>query len=210
MNNVIANAQKLQRQIARGTGQFTDNAQMPLGRDAARIWQADNNLVSPTQGKYPLISPQNPNGSGPQAIHSIRVPSADPTASASWSGGGYPYTADTFLPTTAIKAPNLHVTDDSITGVDWDSTNTATVNNVNGVTTPLPIMAMTGHYFIVPAEMYYQNATNTNNKTLVDVEGASHGLTPCTAWASTPGEFGDTVGEIFNYITNWTATNFGS
>jgi hypothetical protein len=210
MATVTANAQKLQKQIARGTGQFTDNAPMPLGRDAARIWQADNNLVSHTQGQYPLISPQNPNGSAPQTIHSIRVPSADPTANASWSGGGYPYTANTFLSTTAIKAPNLHITDDSITGVDWDSTNTATVNNVNGVTKPLLIMAMTGHYFIVPAEMYYQNAQHTNNKTLVYVEGASHGLTPCTACATTPGEFGDTVGEIFDYITKWTTTNFDS
>jgi hypothetical protein len=207
---VTANAQKLQKQIARGAGQFTDDAPMPLGRDAARIWQADNNLVSHTQGKYPLISPENPNGGAPQTINSIRVPSADPTANASWSGGGYPYTANNFLSTTAIKAPNLHITDDSITGVDWDSTNTATVNNVKGVTTPLLIMAMTGHYFIVPAEMYYQSAQNTNNKTLAYVEGASHGLTPCTACATTPGEFGDTVGEIFHYVANWTAANFSN
>jgi len=82
--------------------------------------------------------------------------------------------------TTAINAPNLHIADDSITGVDWDSTNTATVNNVKGITTPLLIMAMTGHYFIVPAEMHYQSAQNSKNKTLVYVEGESHAPTPCT------------------------------
>jgi hypothetical protein len=207
---LTAQAQKLQQQIARGTGQYSDDAPMPLGRDSAEIWQADNNLLSHTKGKYPVISPGHPDGGAPEIVRSLRVTSADPAANDSWSGGGSPYTANTFMSTTAIKAPNLRITADSITGVDWSSTNTATVDNVNGITKPLLVMSMTGHYFLVPAEMYYDSAQHTNNKTLIFVEGASHGFTPCTACATTPGEFGDTVAETFNYVGNWVTANFGS
>ena len=57
--------------------------------------------------------------------------------------------------------------------------------------------------------MYYDSATHTSNKTLEFVEGASHGFTPCTACATTPGEFGDTVAETFNAVSGWLDHNYG-
>jgi hypothetical protein len=155
-----------------------------------------------------VLSPQHPDGGAPQVVHSVRVPSASPSGNAAWSSDKGGFTVDSFLSVGAINAPNLRITDDSITGIDWASTNTATVNNVSGITTPLLIMSMTGHYWLVPSEMYYRNATHTTNKTLVFVEGATHGFTPCTACATTPGEFGDTVGETFDYVSNWLTHNF--
>jgi len=62
---------------------------------------------------------------------------------------------------------------------------------------------MTGHYWIVPSEMYYDAAVKAPSKTLAFVDGATHSFTPCTACATTPGEFGDTVSETFNYVANW-------
>lgn len=202
-DRLVAKAQQLEQQVAQGTGQYTDDAPMVVGRDSARLWEADLNLISHTQGKYPLLSPQHPNGSAPQVVRSLRVPSASPDDNVSWDGGANAYTASTYLSTTAIRAPKLSITADSITGVDWSSTNTAPVENLPGVTTPLLIMSMTGHYWLVPSEMFYESATHTPDKTLVFVKGASHGFTPCTACATTPGEFGDTVGETFNYVANW-------
>ena len=98
------------------TGEYTDDAPMVVGRDGARLWEADLNLISHTQGKYPLISPQSPNGSAPQTIPSLRVPSADANDNVTFSGGANAYTASTYLSTTAISAPNLRVTADNITG----------------------------------------------------------------------------------------------
>ena len=40
------------------------------------------------------------------------------------------------------------------------------------------------------------------------VEGAVHGMTPCTAVEKRPGEFGDTVKTTFDYVANWTAARF--
>lgn len=207
-DGLVAEATKLENKTAKGTGQYTDDAPMVVGRDGARLWEADLNLISHTQGKYPLISPQSPNGSAPQTIPSLRVPSADADDNVTFSGGANAYTASTYLSTSAISAPNLRVTADDITGIDWASTNTAPVENLPGVTTPLLIMGMTGHYWVVPAEMFYNSATQSTDKTLVFVKGASHGFTPCTACATTPGEFGDTVGETFNYVANWLDTRY--
>jgi dienelactone hydrolase len=207
-DGLTATAERLQRQIARGTGQYSDDAPMPIGRDYAQLWQADSKLLSHTQGKYQLLSPEHPDGGTPQVVHSLRVPSASATENDSWAQAGGAYTANSYMSTTAIRAPRLDVTADSITGVDWSSTNTATVDNVQGISTPLLIMSMSGHYFLVPSEMYYKSAQATHDKTLVFVKGATHGFTPCTACATTPGEFGDTVAETFDYVSSWLDARF--
>lgn len=206
---LVDEAQGLQRQIAAGDGPYPNDAPMPVGRDEAAIWYADDNLLSHTQGKYPLISPGHPEGGAPQVVHSVRVPNASPATNAAWSSSLGGFTADSFTSVAAIRAPHLNITADSITGVDWASTNTATVDNVRGITTPLLIMSMTGHYWLVPSEMYYQNATRAKSRTLAFVEGAEHGFTPCTACATTPGEFGDTVAETFDYVARWLTTSYG-
>jgi pimeloyl-ACP methyl ester carboxylesterase len=210
--SLIAEAERLEAQIANGTGQYTDNAPMAVGRDCAEIAEADLNVLYHTQGQYPVISPQYPNGGPPQTVYSIRPVTASKSTDLTWSSCGADYTAETYLSVAVIKAPDLHISADSITGVDWQSTNTATVDNVAGITTPLLIMGMTASQDIDPVqqEMYYQAAVNTTNKTLVYVLGATHGLTACTDCAEPASQFGDTVTETFNYMGNWLSTNFGS
>lgn len=209
-SRLVGQDQLLLSQIARGTAQYPNDAPMPVGRDSARIWEADTALIAHTQGAYPLISPQHPDGSVPQVVHSVRVPSASASGNAAWSDDKGGFTADSFRSVGAIRAPDLRITADSITGIDWSSSNTATVSNVGGISSPLLIMSMTGHYWLVPSEMYYRSANRASDKTLAFVEGATHGFTPCTACATTPGEFGDTVAETFDYVTHWLTSRFGS
>jgi hypothetical protein len=210
MNRLIKKAQHLLKLVKEGKGQYSDDAPMLVGAVNARPWEADLALLSHTMGTWPLISPEHPYGSAPQVIHSVRVTSADPVANTQWDQTDGGYTASTFMSTGALRAPDFRVTADSITGVDWGSSNTSTILNVRGIKSPLLIMAMTGHYWVVPSEMYYNAAKSSSSKTLAFVEGASHGLTPCTACAKRPGEFGDTVSEIFNYITRWANHHYGS
>jgi hypothetical protein len=209
-DRLIAQAQQLETEIRRGSGQYSNDAPMPVGRDDARIWEADLQLLSHTQGRYPLISPEHPNGGAPQVVDSVRVTSADPASNAEWDSRKGGFSAASFLSVGALRAPDLHITADSITGIDWGSSNTATVSNVTGVRSPMLIMSMTGHYWVVPSEMYYRAATQTPDKTLVYVEGATHGLTPCGPCAQTPGEFGDTVKEIFDYLAAWATTHIAA
>lgn len=210
MSRLINEAQGLLAKVEAGKGQYTDDAPMLVGRVNARIWQADLDLLSHTKGKFPLISPQSPDGSAPQVVRSVRVATADPVADDQWDQTDGGFTASSFLSTAALKAPDFQVSADSITGVDWASSNTSTILNVKGIRSPLLIMAMTGHYWVVPSEMYYDAATSTPSKTLAFVEGASHGLTPCSACATTAGEFGDTVAETFNYMARWAVQHYGA
>ncbi len=129
------------------------------------------------------------------------VPSS-PEANNSWAGSGKSYTVNTFISAGAINAPDYRLTADSIEGVDWGSSNTATVSNVAGITMPLLIMSMTAHYWVVPSEMYYLAATKSTHKTLAYVFGALHTFTPRTVCGIPANQIGDTVTETFNYVAN--------
>jgi len=210
--NLVILAQDIKQQIASGRGDFSDDSPFPVGHDAARIWQQDTRLLSRTKGKYPLITPTSPNGTV-QPINSVRVPSASvvpssPQANNAWAGGGKSFTANTFISVGAINAPDYRLTADSIEGVDWSSSNTATVSNVAGISAPLLILAMTAHYWVVPSEMYYLAATKSTHKTLAFVYGAIHTFTPCTVCGIPADQIGDTVAETFNYVANWLQTGF--
>jgi len=210
--NLVITAQDIRQQIANGRGDFSDDSPFPTGHDAARIWQQDTRLLSHTKGQYPLITPTSPNGTV-QVINSVRVPSASvvpstPQANDSFATSGKNYTVNTFISAGAINAPDYRLTADSIEGVDWSSSNTATVSNVGGITTPLLIMSMTAHYWVVPSEMYYLAATKSAHKTLAYVFGAIHTFTPCTVCGIPASEIGDTVAETFNYVANWLQTVF--
>src|SRR5690242_8056870 len=210
---LVTSAQRLQRQIASGKADFPNDMPFPVGHDGARIWQPDTNLLAHTKGAYPLITPTNPSGTV-QTIYSVRNPAASgkhastPKTNDPWGGKGN-FTVKSFLSVAAIKAPGYRLTADSIEGVDWASTNTATLSNVAGISAPLLIMSMTGHYWIVPAEMYYRAATKSKSKTLAYVYGALHGFAPCTVCTSKPfGPYGDTKDETFNYVANWLQKHF--
>jgi len=203
--DLVSSAQHLRKQ----SGGVSDDMPFPVGRDAARIWQQDTGLLSHTKGQYPLITPTSSSGTV-QVVHSVRVPSASPVPSSPQANDSAPnsFTVGTFLSTSAIKAPDYHLTADSIEGVDWASSNTSTVINVQGITVPLLMMSMTGHYWVVPSEMYYRAAHKSKHKTLAYVEGATHVFAPCTVCQTSPNQFGDTQAEVFNYVANWLAARF--
>ncbi len=202
---LVRSAQNLENQ----RGGVSDDTSFPVGRDAARIWQQDTGLLSHTKGEYPLITPTSPNGTV-QVVHSVRVPSASPVPSSPQANDATPnaFTVNTFLSTSAIKAPDYHLTADSIEGVDWASSNTSTVINVQGITVPLLMMSMTAHYWVVPSEMYYRAAHRSKHKTLAYVEGATHVFTPCTVCQGSGNAFGDTQAEVFNYAARWLVARY--
>lgn len=202
---LVRSAQNLENQ----RGGVSDDTSFPVGRDAARIWQQDTGLLSHTKGEYPLITPTSPNGTV-QVVHSVRVPSASPVPSSPQANDATPnaFTVNTFLSTSAIKAPDYHLTADSIEGVDWASSNTSTVINVQGITVPLLMMSMTAHYWVVPSEMYYRAADRSKHKTLAYVEGATHVFTPCTVCQGSGNAFGDTQAEVFNYAARWLVARY--
>jgi hypothetical protein len=201
---LVSAAQRMAKQSNKGRSGVSDEAAFSVGHDAARIWQQDTSLLSHTIGRHPLLTPTNPNGKL-QVVRSLRVPSDSPIPSSPQADDSAPpeFPVSVFLSEDAIKAPEYHLTADSIEGVDWASSNTSTVMNVQGISVPLLMMSMSAHYWVVPSEIYYRAAHKSKDKTLAYVEGAEHTFNPCVICETSPNEFGDTEAELFDYVSKW-------
>lgn len=205
--------------ITEGKGMFPDDEPFPLARSQARMWQLDPSLISRTKGAYPIL---RPDGSVVVDVpRSVRVagvtpgsggaPSLTAQQNASWAQGAVAYTVRSWLSGNALRVdPDRYsITEDDIQGIDWNSSNTSTPANLAGVHVPLLIMAMTGHYWMVPGEIFFQHAASSD-KQLVFVEGAAHGLTTCRPCEQFPGQYGDTAKTTFDYVANWLRERFVS
>ena len=207
-NRLIDQALARLKAIQAGQGRFVDDEPFLVAgaTRAPRLWRPDLSFLSHTRRAHPLI---HPDGSVTvEVIRSVRPPSGTEQPSARLAGGALNTSVRRYLNTFATRAlPDFSVGEDYITGVDWASSNTNTPNNVEGVSVPMLVMGMTGHYWIVSAEMAYDHAKSTD-KTVAFVEGATHGFTPCEACAKTPGQYGDTVARTFDYVTQWLNARF--
>jgi pimeloyl-ACP methyl ester carboxylesterase len=176
------------------------------GSNGARLWQPDTRLLRCSQAAYLLLTNANPTGEGPKQICSVRLPAGnldaltfDSVTSVSvriWLGAH-----------SVRTTKDYNQTPDDITGIVYESSNTSTPTNIEGITKPLLIVVMGAHYFMRPDEIILAHATRTNDKEMVAVEGANHGFTPCTACAVAQGlpqtAYGDTVKRLFDYVDGW-------
>jgi hypothetical protein len=207
-NRLIEAALARQAVIKAGKGKFSDDEPflVPGATRYPKLYRPDLSLLSHTREAHTLI-----HGDGTlttEVIRSVRVPSGVDAVSEHLQDGALNTSVNRYLSTFATRTlPGYEVTEDAIHGVDWASSYTNTPYNVQGVTVPLLVMGMTGHYWLVSAEMAY-NGAKSADKTVAFVQGAVHGFTPCTACAKTPGEYGDTVAHVFDYVTQWLDKRF--
>ena len=212
MRALTRRAQSRLDAITRGSGLYPDDEPFPVGRGQARMWQLDPSLIAHTKAAYPILKPDG--STVVDVARSVRVAGVTPgsggaanltaSSNAAFHGGAIMYTVRTWLSSNALQVdPDRYtVTESDLQGIDWHSSSTSTPANLEGVHKPLLIMAMTGHYWLVPAEIFLRHAASTD-KQLVFVEGASHNLTTCTACEQYSGQYGDTVKIIFDYVANW-------
>jgi pimeloyl-ACP methyl ester carboxylesterase len=203
--------------IGQGLGLFPDDEPFLLARGQARLWQLDTGLISHTRAAYPILKPDG--STVTEVAHSVRVAGVTPGSggeagltgrtNASFAEGAVNYTVMSWLSNNALRVdPDRYtVTEDSIEGIDWNSSNTSTPANIAGVHVPVLMLSMTGHYWMVPSEIFFQRAVS-QDKQLVFVEGASHNITPCRACEQFPGQYGDTVKTTFDYVAVWLRERF--
>jgi hypothetical protein len=184
------------KEIQAGNGYYKDDEPFIVtsgeGPDAARLLQADIRLVSHTKAPHLLLKADGTQAT--QIVKSVRPPSARANGVGMY---GPATSVRHFLASDALRTtPEYGMTEDSITGIDWASSSTSAVSNVEGITVPILIMAMSCHYFLVPDEMIYDHAAS-KDKQYVIVEGAAHVLTACRP------EYGDTQKRLFDYVDSW-------
>lgn len=115
-----------------------------------------------------------------------------------------------FLNTLAIRPEqNFGYDATGVYGIDWNSGYENTENGVEGITTPLLQLGMTGSFEFFMAETVHEHA-RSHNKTLAYVDGATHNFSPCRECGVAKGlsanYYGDTIKTLFNYVDGWLAT----
>jgi pimeloyl-ACP methyl ester carboxylesterase len=137
-----------------------------------------------------------------QVVNSVMV--ANPNAGraqARFRQGTKIFMLRSFISANAIRARN------SKDGIDWCSSNNSTVCAVQSISVPVLFMAMGGHYYVGDGERYLETA-QSKDKDFVVIEGATHGFSPCTRCEKTPGQYANTMKNLFDYTAKWVNDRF--
>jgi hypothetical protein len=101
-----------------------------------------------------------------------------------------------FLSANATRSTN------SMDGIDDCSSNNSTICAVRSITVPELFLGMGAYEFMREVENEY-DAAITTDKDYAVVEGALHGFSPCTICEKTPGQYSNTVKNLFDYAAAW-------
>jgi pimeloyl-ACP methyl ester carboxylesterase len=184
---------------------------VPGSEGAARLWQADLNLLKCTRQPHIFLTRDGRQDVSPGPICSVRIPSAS-FEDANSVGSVIQEPVATWLGAHALRTNGPYrMTVNDISGIDYDSSNTSTVTNVKGITRPFLLVAHGAHYFLVPDEIIFDNAKSPD-KTFAIVEGAVHGGGECFACEQAQGlargYYGDTAARLYDYVDGWIAKRF--
>jgi len=157
--------------------------------------------LSHTRKAWPLLRPDGTVVT--QIVRTVRLPENATPETPSMARGALKTTVKGFLTSYSIRVTDDYGYDeDTVHGVDWTSTYSSNPGNAEGITVPLLILGMTGHWEYAAAEEIHDHAKSAD-KTLAYVEGATHGYSTCTKCEKTPGQFGNTMKTTYDYVDGW-------
>jgi hypothetical protein len=137
-----------------------------------------------------------------QMVHSVAVPElGQAKANRQFNAGTKVLTFTSYLSANATRSTN------SLDGIENCATNISTICNVQSVKAPTLIAAMGGWRFIGDQERMYDGSPAAD-KDFIVIEGAVHGYTPCRKCEKTPGQYSNTVKNLFDYIAAWANKRF--
>jgi len=206
-NRLIDAAVERLHALESGKGKYADDEPfiVPAGAQNAfnnKLFPQDIRLLSHTQKAWPLL---HADGSmTTQVIPCVRRPKNDKSFSSSYRLGSIKSTVRTYLNSSAVRTTaNFGYNEDSLYGIDWCSSYSCTPGNMLDVCAPLLVMGMTGGYEFIAAEIIYENTKKIKDKTIAFVEGATHNFTVARDSEEFPGQFGDTLRTMFDYVDGW-------
>lgn len=207
MNRLIEMAQAKMENIRKGTYPYPDNDVMIIPRGgpqgsgpgaSAYLWNTDPTLPEMMQTQRPQKLIRN-DGSirSDQIVKSVSAPDpANGPGNLAFDTGTKLLSLRSFLSANAIRSKN------AIDDIDWCSSNNSTVCGVQSIAVPTLFTAMGGYNFIRDNEQLF-DLSAAKDKDLVVIEGATHFFTPCTKCEKTPGEYSNTMKNLFDYVDQW-------
>jgi hypothetical protein len=201
MNRLIDKALAMERQMKAGKYAYPDDDAFLIVRgDGGRLMQLDPTIHAGTEKPQKL--PKNDGSVVTGVVKSVRV--ANPGSArqnATFENGTRFLTVKSFLSANAVRGT------DSMDGIDHCSSNNSPPCHLPTITVPTLVAAMGGHYFIRDNEIHYE-LSGAKDKDFVVVEGAEHGQTPCVRCENTPGRYGNSVKNFYDYVRDWINKRF--
>ena len=198
-----AQAQRMNRLIDRAKAALArhdDDVFLVVRGEGARLMELDPAVHHSTVAPRKLL--RNDGSVVTQIVESVRpIGRGSEAQNAAFTTGTRLLTARSFLSANAIRAR------DSMDDIDWCSSNNSTPCALKQITIPLLVTAMGAHYFIRDNEIHFEAAASAD-KDFIVVEGATHGITPCTRCERTPGQYGNSVRNYFDYVQRWINARF--
>ena len=201
MNRLIDAALAKVQQMKQGTAAYPDDDVFLVVRgEGARLMELDPSIHHGTAKPRKLL--RNDGTISTQIVESVR-PAGRSTAAqnASFNAGTRLLTVRSFLSANAVRAT------DSMDIIDWCSSNNSTPCALGSISVPILITAMGGHYFVRDNEIHYDMAAS-KDKDFVVIEGATHGITPCTACEKNPGQYSNVTRNWADYVQRWINARF--
>ncbi len=205
MNKLIDIAQNKLKQIEAGTYKYPDDDAFIVPRgDQTRLLSMDLSIDKSSLKPAKLLKND---GSIEDCciVSSVRPTVLEPKANEAFRGGTLFLTLKSFLSVRAIRSTQ------SMTDVDWCSSNNSAPCSLQKVSVPLLVVAMGGHYFIRDSEISYEAAAS-KDKDFIVIEGAVHGGTPCKdcmpKGQKYDGRYDNAVKNHFDYVAKWINARF--
>lgn len=168
-----------------------------------KLYSQDIRLLSHSRKPWTLVHADG--STTVEIIKSVRVPQNTRNLSPSMMAGALKTTVRNYLSSYAIRVTDdFGYDEDTIRGVEWSSTYASPPGNVENVTAPILTLGMTGNWEGLAAETIYDHARSAD-KSIAFIEGANHIYLPCKKCEKTPGQFGDTLKNTYDYIDGWLA-----
>jgi hypothetical protein len=211
MNGLIAKATAIQERMKTGSYPYPDDdiLLIPSGGNPGAGAGGDAKLATMDPAVPYLMNTARPEkllkNDGTvvtQVVKSVEV--ADPglaTTNRGFDTGTKLFTLKSFLSANATRATNAK------DGIEFCSSNNSTTCAVQSISVPILIAAMGAYQFIRDDEIIFDKSASHDKEYFV-LEGAVHGFTPCTACETTPGQYSNSVKNLFDYIRDWTNKRF--
>ena len=202
-NSLVKLALERSAAIKAGQGMYSDNEPFFIAGafyGENKLYPTDMHLFSHTEKPWPLL---HPDGSiTTEIVHSVRVPTVKESPTRTYRAI-LKTTVNSYLSTYAVRVTDDYGYDETtLHGIEWNSSWSNNPGNADGITIPFLTMGMTGSFEAASAETIH-NHLKSADKTLVYVEGATHGYETCKRCEKTPGQYGDTVKTIYDYADGW-------
>lgn len=210
-NRLLEFAWKRMAAIQRGEGLYLDDEPMTIpganqGFMNNKLYAQDIRLMAHTKNEHPLV---HPDGSVTvQIVPSLRGPENPHCLTGSLQEGGRMMTVKNYLSSYAVRTePDFGYDESRVWGIDWDSSYNCPPGNVKHIHVPLLVMGMTAGWEFLASETIYEMAAS-ENKHIAFVEGATHKFHTAKHCEAYPGQYGDTMKTLHNYVAKWLHSTF--